>query len=327
MKRKIISIGGATRDITFYSTEGVLIDNRQDILRQELLAFEQGAKIQVDKFHDLFGGGAANSAMNFSCSGFKALCLACTGDDESGRHIVKHLKQNKIRTDLMQMDKKSDTGLSCILVSEGGERIIFSNRSANSSLRVGKKEKDFFQKASWLYLASLSGEWLPLLKKIFSVNGPKIAWNPGALQCQAGLKILSPFLRKTQVFCVNKDEAIELALSASNKNQYSKKSLNDIKNLLLILKSAGPEIVVITDGPNGAHAYDGEGFYHQGVFKEKKRLDMTGVGDAFNSSFVIGLELSGGDIAKSLYLGAKNTASKIAHFGAQNGLLDLRKLI
>lgn len=52
---------------------------------------------------------------------------------------------------------------------------------------------------------------------------------------------------------------------------------------------------------------------------------MTGVGDAFNSTFAAGLNLYQGDIKKSLHLAAKNTASKIAHFGAQNGLIKWQK--
>ena len=39
MKYNIICIGGVMRDITFKTEEGILIDNRSDILRQELLAF------------------------------------------------------------------------------------------------------------------------------------------------------------------------------------------------------------------------------------------------------------------------------------------------
>jgi len=327
MKYQIISIGGATRDITFFTDEGILIDNHHDILRQKLLAFEHGAKIQVKQLHNLFGGGATNSAINFAHSGFKVACLACVGDDDSGRQIIEHLKNNKIFTELIAVDKKHHTGLSCILVAKRGERIIFSNRSANNNLDIKAREKNILKEANWLYLTSLSGDWLKVIKNIFSFRGPKMAWNPGSLQCQAGLKVLAPFLKKTNILCVNKDEAIELVISDPHYKNKNKKFLNTIKNLLVILKKFGPEIVVITDGSNGADAYDGQNFYHQGIFKERKRVDMTGVGDAFNSSFTIGLALTKGNIQKSLYLGAKNTASKIAHFGAQNGLIDLRNLI
>ena len=37
MKYDVITIGGATEDITFYTKEGMLIANRKDISRQKLL--------------------------------------------------------------------------------------------------------------------------------------------------------------------------------------------------------------------------------------------------------------------------------------------------
>lgn len=327
MKYEIITIGGAMRDITFQTNEGVIIDNRSDILRQELLAFENGSKIVVDEFHNLFGGGAANTAVNFASSGFKTACLACVGDDLSGQLILSNLKEHRVASQMIQVDKKTASGLSCILVTDHGERIVFTSRQANDNLKIPESEIKTLAQADWLYLASLSGDWLKTLKKVFAVKGCKIAWNPGTSQYQAGVEALSPFLKKTKVFFVNKDEATELVLSDKRYQKKSNQFLDDINNLLVILKEAGPEIVVITNGALGAHAYDGNSFYYQKVFKEKNRVDVTGVGDAFNSSFIIGLNLTKNNIKKSLHLGAKNTASKIAHFGSQNGLIDLRKLI
>lgn len=327
MKYEIITIGGATRDVTFLTAEGILIDNHRDVLRQKLLAFEYGAKIKVDHFYNLFGGGAANAAVNFAHSGFKTACLARVGTDDSGQEIIANLRRQGVATGLVATDSKAATGLSFILVAAGGERIIFTNRSANNDLQVSKKEMPLLNQANWLYLASISGDWLKAARLIFSLSHPKIAWNPGIVQYQAGLKKLSPFLNRTEAFCINKDEAIELVLSDSRYHGKSPDFLNSTKNLLIALKSTGPKLILITSGQDGADVYDGEKFYHQDILKEKKRVDTTGVGDIFNSSFVAGLELTGGNIKKALYLGVRNTAAKIANFGAQSGLLDLRKLL
>ncbi len=326
MKYDIVTIGGATKDIAFLTTEGVLIDNHRDVLRQKLLAFEYGAKITIDHFHNLFGGGAANAAVNFAASGFEVACLARIGVDDSGQAIIDNLGRRGVAIELISQDRSAATGLSFILVAKGGERIIFTSRGANDNFKISESDRKILAGAKWLYLASLSGDWLKNINYIFAQSGPKIAWNPGLSQCQAGLKKLAPFLKKTDVFCINKDEAIELVLSDSRYHGQSPDFLNSVKNLLLALKERVSGIVLITDGQYGADVYDGKRFYHQAVLKEKKRVDITGVGDVFNSSFVAGLEITKGDIKKSLYLGAKNTASKIAYFGAQNGLLDLRKI-
>jgi len=64
----------------------------------------------------------------------------------------------------------------------------------------------------------------------------------------------------------------------------------------------------------------------QNILKEKKRVDTTGVGDAFGSSFVAGLELYKGNIQKAMHLGVKNTASVVSQQGAQNGLLNKKDI-
>ncbi|MCF7860434.1 carbohydrate kinase family protein [Patescibacteria group bacterium] len=327
MSYDIITIGGATRDISFLTDEGILLDNHRDLLRQKLLAFEYGAKLKVDAFYNLFGGGAANAAVNFAKSGFKTACLARVGQDNNGRDIIANLRERGVSTKLTIMDQRASTGLSFILLTKEGERIIFTNRCANNDLVIKAEEIKAIRQAKILYIASLSGNWQEVLRSVFKNSSARITWNPGSSQYQAGLKKLAPFLKKTDVFCVNKDEAIELVLSDVRYQQKKPAFLNNVQNLLAILHQFGPRLVLITSGKDGADVYDGDNFYHQNVLKEKKRVDITGVGDAFNSSFVAALELSGGDIQKSLYAGAKNTSSKIAYFGAQSGLLDLRKVI
>jgi fructoselysine 6-kinase len=124
---------------------------------------------------------------------------------------------------------------------------------------------------------------------------------------------------------VNKDEAIELVVSAGYKKT-DKKILNSSKELLKIIKSWGTNLAVITSGHNGADAYDGNNFYYQNIIEEVRRIDTTGIGDSFNSSFLAGLEIYKGDIQKSLALGAKVSASVISQQGAQNGLLTKKDL-
>lgn len=340
MKYDLISVGGATEDITFYTAEGVLIDNKRDPLKQELLAFEYGAKIKVNKTHSSFGGGAANVAACFSGLGFKAACLAAVGDDERGEDIINNLKKKKVDTELVQVIKGEGSGFSLILVGQKNEHIVFSNRAANSKLQITGRDLGKLKNTRWIYLSSLSGEWRETLAGIFSVKrvtphvsdknvGVKIAWNPGHIQLNYGKAVLGKYLKKTEVLIVNMDEAIELVVSDKRYGHKDLRFLNNPKNLLTIIKDWGPKIVLITRGKYGASAYDGEQFYFAPAIRERKRIDTTGVGDAFGSSFIAGLELYQGDIAKAMKLGAFNTASVISIQGAQNGLLtkkDLKKL-
>lgn len=334
MRYDFITIGGATRDVSFFTDQGVLLDNRRDILRQQLLAFEYGAKIKVDKFHYSFGGGAANAAVCLSNFGFKTACLTSIGDDETGSSIIENLKNKKIDIRLVRQVKNMESGTSFILVSPAGERIIFGSRGANRNMEIDNRQLAALAKADNINISSLSGKWENNLKKIFSIFDnpkrrkflPKIYWNPGSSQYKAGLKKLQPFLRHVAVLSLNKDEAIELVMSSSAHRNLTRTALNNTDNLLKIIKSFGPEIVVITMGADGVKAFDGQKIYFQKIKKEKKRVDTTGVGDVFNSTLSAGLVLFDGDIKRALLLGTKNAAAKVANLGAQNGLLKLKDL-
>lgn len=326
MKYDFITIGGVTEDITFYTQDGILIDNKKDILRQKLLAFEYGAKLKIDKAFSSFGGGAANTAVNFSGLGFRVATLVSLGRDDRAGRIMKNFKKQRIDTRLVQRSRNRETGFSFLLVGQDNEHIVFSNRAANKELKIRNYELRMLKKAKWIYITSLSGKWQEVLRRIFSKENFKIAWNPGHIQLNYGKKALGKYLKKTEVLIVNKDEAIELVLSDKEYSLEQGQFLNSIRNLLRILKSWGAGIVVITNGNKGAHAYNGKKVYYQKILKESRRVDTTGVGDAFGSSFVAGMELFDGDIQKAMHLGVKVTASVIAQQGAQNGFLTRRDL-
>jgi len=326
MKYDIITIGGATEDITFYTKEGVLIDNKKDVLRQKLLAFEYGAKLKIDKAYSTFGGGAANTAVCFSRLGLRVASLISVGHDERGRRIIKNLKRQRVNTRLVQKVRGAESGFSFLLVGPDNEHIVFSDRAANSKLKINKSDQKNIKNSKWLYITSLSGQWLEILGKIFNTNHKKITWNPGHIQLNSGIKKLSKFFKKTKVLIINKDEAIELVVSDPKYKNKNNKFLNKVKNLLTTLHGWGPEIVVITSGRKGADAYNGSALYHVEVAKERKRVDTTGVGDSFGSSFIAGLGLYNGNIIKAMQLGAKNSASVVSQQGAQNGLLSKKDI-
>jgi sugar/nucleoside kinase (ribokinase family) len=326
MKYDFITIGGATEDITFYTDEGVLINNKKDLTKQRLLAFEYGAKIKVDKSFSGFGGGAANVAVNLSNFGFKTACLSAIGEDSRGQRILNNFQKWGIDITLVQKIKNIETGFSFLLVGPSNEHIVFSNRAANDELTINDFQTEILDQSEWIYLTSLSGKWKNSLEKIFSVKNEKIVWNPGHRQILTGIQGIGKYFRRTTCLIINKDEAIELVVSIKKYKTKNRAYLNNVKNLLSILSSYGPKIVVITCGRDGADAiFEGRN-YHQPIIKEKQRADTTGVGDAFGSAFVAGLELYKQDIRRSLTLASKNAASVVSVPGAQNGLLSKKDI-
>lgn len=326
-KYDIITIGGATYDITFFPNprEMLLIDNKQDILRQKLLAFEHGAKISSEKVVHGFGGGSSNTAVSFANLGFKSAAIVAVGDDIFGKEIISNFKKRKVGIDLIQKLPKYASDLAVIIIAPDKDRVIFRDDNVKYKLQMNRKGIAAIKNAKWVYLASLSGDWQIILAKVFAVKNKKrdlrIAWNPGQGQLIGGLDELGFFFKLTDVLILNQDEATQLVMSDAKVEKESI-NLNDVKNLLTAIKKYGPQIVVITCGKDGAWAYDGNKTYYSAIFEGCEKKDTTGVGDAFGSSFVVGLELFYGDIDKAIKLGILNTASVVAEPGAQNGLLS-----
>ncbi len=327
----IITMGSAVRDTTLFTGKGKIIETPEDLTSQKLLAFEYGAKIHVDKAEVTLGGGGANTAVNLARLGYKVAAFVGVGDDQDGREVINAFDQNNVSLDYVQVKKKVKTGFSSILLSDKKEkdRIIFSYMGANEHIHL--KQKDAKEmKAKWVYLASLCGhQCLDNLRNIFTLAHKKmssIAWNPGSIQLRSGKKVLEPYLKATKILMLNKDEAIELVLSGIKMGRKNPRQLNKPVYLLNILHEWGPEVVVITNGKNGAWAYDGKKVYRQKI-KRSKVVDTTGVGDAFNSTFLAGYIENNGDITAALKWASINAASVVTKVGAQNGLLTKKELI
>ncbi len=334
MTYDIITIGGATYDITFFppKNETFIIDNAQDILRQKLLAFEYGAKIRPDRIVYGFGGGAANTAVSFSLLGFRSAVAIAVGQDIFGAEIIANFKKQKVGIDLIQRVSRLASDLSVIIIGPDKDRIIFFNNKIKNKLQLSRKVISAIKNTKMVYIAALGENGQKILTEIFSVKKKKadlkIAWNPGQSQLAGGISELKKFIKQTEVLILNKDEAIQLVISDSN-IQKDNVDPDDVKNLLTIIKNYGPSVAVITCGKDGAWSYDGVKMHYAPIIEKEERADTTGVGDAFGSSFVAGLELFKGDIDKAMKLGILNTASVVAAPGAQNGLLrkkDLKKL-
>ncbi|MFA6410741.1 MAG: carbohydrate kinase family protein [Candidatus Buchananbacteria bacterium] len=326
----VVTIGGAVRDVTFYTDKGKIFLTPENLTAQKMVAFEYGAKIEIKESFFTIGGGAANTATSFCRLGFKTAILTRLGDDEIGKEIEKNFKQEGINTDLIQRDKKLPTGFSLIVAVSKGERehIAFTDRGANKFLTLKKSDLEKIS-TKWFYLTSMSGKnWLTNLKTVFAVakkNKIKIVWNPGTLQLNAGKKTLANFLKETDVLLLNKDEAIELVLSGIKLGRKNPSFLNKPLYLLNILQEWGSKTVVVTNGKKGAWAYDGKHIYQQKIVRAKT-LNTIGVGDAFGSGFVGGLIFEK-NINKALKWGMLNSGSVITKVGAQAGLLSRKKLL
>ncbi|HRV76425.1 MAG TPA: PfkB family carbohydrate kinase, partial [Candidatus Saccharimonadales bacterium] len=164
----------------------------------------------------------------------------------------------------------------------------------------------------WLYISSLNS--LDLLEGAFryaKVNQVRVAFNPGGIELDnpAETKLL---LQESDVdvLILNKQEASILFGEASAVD-LARHGCNFVK------------ICIVTDGPNGAHAHDGQIGYYQPISDDVEVIDRTGAGDAFASGVVSYLAL-GNDLESALEFGSKNSTSVVQHLGPHEGIIRLR---
>ncbi len=149
------------------------------------------------------------------------------------------------------------------------------------------------------------------LARIAKRKGARILFNPSLYLAEKGKKYLEPVLKLCSILILNKEEAAELA------------GVGEMKSTLKKLQRIVPT-VVITDGPKGAFAYDGNKQYYAPA-KRVKVEDTTGAGDAFSSAFLASTML-GNNIRTALKWGAVQAGSVIQHYGATNKLLSRKEL-
>jgi sugar/nucleoside kinase (ribokinase family) len=222
------------------------------------------------------------------------------------------LTANKVDISLVKLDEKNPTGFTVILTVDNPskEHIAFVHRGANTALN-DKDLPSLAINAKWFYVTSLPAVgWQKIMDKLVATER-KIVWNPGNEQLK-NIPAIKKYLNKIEVLIVNHDEALEF------------KKLKDMKGLLAHLKSLGPKVAVITDGANGAYAIDDKKQYYMKA-RSSKPINTLGVGDAFGSALTSALVYDK-NIKEALTWGIKNSASVVAHIGAQKGLLTKREI-
>lgn len=310
----VICIGSACKDVFFPTAEGKIIETPEDILSKQKIEFELGAKYKIENRYEALGGCAANVAAGLSRLGISAQCYSHIGNDYIADWILTELKKNKVKTDLITKDKNLPSDMSAIVVDKKtGERVIFSNQKANGNLEIIPEK---LKNTEWIFIGDLHGNWQHHIDLIFETareNKIKLAYNPRQSNIHDDAKKVIEKIAGAEILFVNKDEAIEIVLSANNKK------IDDEKYLLQELKKLSAKIVVITDGARGAWASDGkETFFVPGL--KVPAIDSTGAGDAFSSGF-LGAHIKGKKIDECLKWGIINSSNEVRFYGAIEGLL------
>jgi ribokinase len=253
-------------------------------------------------------GNSANAAVAASRLGLRSALLSDVGADKNGEECKDALKKAGVDTTYLSAHKGMITNYHYVLWYDAERTILVKHQAYPYKLPSMKNPK-------WVYVSSLGGNsyeyHLDIIKWLKANPDIKVAFQPGTFQMTLGLEKLKGIYERSDVFFCNKEEAQRIL----------KTEEGDVKKLMEMLRNIGPKTVVMTDGPNGAYAYDGANAYFMPPYPDPKPpYERTGAGDAFASTLTVALA-KGKSLEEALMWAPVNSASVVQDIGAQRGLL------
>lgn len=281
------------------------------------LAMPFATKIPFDHSELIPGvGNAANAAVSFARLGLHSGFITNVGDDHIGHDMIRSLRKNRVDTRFVRLHDDKVSNYHYVLWYKDERTILI------------KHEKyDYYwphlspnEAPDWIYFSSISknaldyhddvADWLDKNEQV------KLAFQPGTFQMEVGAHRLSRLYKRTEVLVLNREEAVKVG-GGDHK---------DVHDLINKLHELGPKIVIVTDGPDGAYASDGQNRFKMPLYPDPKPpYERTGAGDAFASTLVAAI-IKGNTIEGALQWAPINSMSVVQQVGAQKGLLSEQEL-
>ncbi len=256
-------------------------------------------------------GNSPNAACSAARLGLKTALATDIGNDGIGKGNVEQLKGEGISTKYVRTHKGMPSNYHYVLSYESERTILV--RHEEYPYRWPSPSPA----PRYMYLSSLAANSLPYHKEIeaYLAKHPDVylTLQPGTFQMKLGVTELKGLYERTNLLVINKEEAARiLGLPESG---------NEIKDLLEKTRAFGPKTVIITDGRNGAYAYDGAEMLRIPMYPDDREpKERTGAGDAFASTVTAALAL-GKPFREALLWGPINSMAVVQEIGAQKGLL------
>lgn len=311
----VISIGDIVTDafIKLLDDQAVTYKNDQG----KWLAVPFGTKIPFDHAEVIEAvGNAANAAVAFARLGLNSAFVTNVGDDQHGKDMVVALNAQNVDSRFVRVNPGKKSNYHYVLWYKDERTILIKHEEYDyhwPHLRPDETPK-------WVYFSSISEHAIPYHDQVadwLDANpGVKLAFQPGTFQMSAGTERLQRLYARSEVLVLNREEAAKVGGG----------NFDDLHDLFNHLHALGPRIVVITDGPAGAYASDGENRFQMPLYPDPAPpVDRTGAGDSFASTFVAAL-IKGNSIEGALQWAPINSMSVVQKVGAQAGLLSEKEL-
>lgn len=307
----VLSVGDiVTDDFIKLCDDQARIDDENGTPR---LSMEFGLKLPFDHSEVLIGvGNAANAAVSFAKFGLSSSLVTNLGDDQRGRDTITELQRKNVGVHLVKQHAGHKSNYHYVLWY-GEERTILINHENYPYHwpRITPQEVP-----KWVYFSSIAetaeayhDELTDWLEQEPSV---KLAFQPGTFQIKLGAERLKRLYARTELLALNREEAVLVTGG----------DYHNLHELFDKLHALGPKIVLITDGPAGSYASDGQNRFKMPIYPDPAPpKERTGCGDAYTSTFVAAL-VKGYPIEGALQWAPITPTNVVQQVGAQAGLMD-----
>lgn len=282
---------------------------------KQWLSVEFGAKMPYDSVDVVQSvGPSPNASVSFSRLGLHSGLMAYLGDDEVGKESLRYLAEQRVDTATIVPEPGAKSSYWYVLRYGADRTMLVKNEEYKYQWNEPKEVPQ------WIYLSQISPTAWNVHEELLAYLGAhpevKLAFQPGTSHFRWGVDKLRDIYKRSHIVIMNREEAVDVTGA----------SYDSLKDLTIALHDLGPQIVVITDGPNGSYAsYDFKLVTIPNYPDPAPPFERTGAGDAFASTIVAALAL-GQSMDTALTWAPINSAYVVQQMGAQRGLLEYDEL-
>lgn len=300
----ILCIGKATQDV-------FLRDAEFDPHVEGKVAYTHlplGAKLDIAEAYFTTGGNATNVATTFARQGLHSRYLWALGSsDPASLAVMRELDNEGVDTSQVVTSDDMHASYSTILLSPSGERTILNFQGKVPTVKQIEPQLEAIKSADWIYPTALGSlEMLDRVVREAAKHDVKVMLNPAGSELSDPVK-LRALLSDIDVLCLNKEE-MQLLVEGDDMESLVRHGLNYCP------------VVIVSDGPNGVCASDGETIVTAGMYEDVPVLDRTGAGDAFASGF-LSQWAQGKGLQESIVFASANSTAVVQVIGAKPGIL------
>jgi ribokinase len=296
----------------------VLGDINADLIARVDSWPEPGAECLARRVELHCGGVGANCALALRRWGVDARLIACVGEDDFGRSLLKMLAKNGVDVRYVQRTRKAMTGLLYINVTPDGQRTLFGSRGANRMVRRPASGSTALKRAmaanlnGYSFLDPGPARVARQILRTVQARGGWVSMDVGMEPCARIPGEMVRVARQVDLLFVSNEEAALLT------------GARDPGESLARLRRAGVRDLVMKLGKQGCL------ILHQGVVRQVppfavRPVDSTGAGDAFTAAF-LQARLRGWPVAEAAVAANAAGAASVSVVGAGEKAPSLRQI-